>query len=406
MLAGAELKWCANEWAAEPGPFLFEKAFPETGAIAARAAIIGCPRYAPTPLRRFEPLEADLQVARVFYKDEADRFGLGSFKALGGAYAVGERLRHVLYDRLGRWVDFSSLASGHHLEQTVDLAVCCASDGNHGRAVAAGAGVFGCACVIFLHEGVSAGREAAIRALGAHVVRTPGDYDASVAAAAAAAKAQGWLLISDTATSTSEAELLTPRLVTQGYRVLTAEVLAQLEQMAEAAPTHVFLQAGVGGLAAAVIIDLWARLGAAAPRFIIVEPERADCVFQSILAGTPSPAVGDLDTVMAGLSCGEVSQLAWPVIKARATGFVAIADRLAIEAMRGLATGALSGAPVVAGESAVAGLAGLRAVAQSPSARRAFGLDASARVLLIGTEGATDPDIYQTIVGATPEAVA
>jgi diaminopropionate ammonia-lyase len=168
----------------------------------------------------------------------------------------------------------------------------------------------------------------------------------------------------------------------------------------------VFVQGGVGGLAAAVCAALWERLGPRRPRFIVVEPERADCLFQSALHGRPTAVTGALDTVMAGLACGEVSLLAWDVLAAGAQDFLAIPDAAALETMRVLAAGAGGDAPLVGGESGVAGLAGLLAACADAPLRATLGLDGTSRVLVIGSEGATDPALYERIVGRTPEAVA
>ncbi len=362
--------------------------------------------YAPTPLRDLKPLAASVGVRRVLYKDEASRFGLGSFKALGGSYAVACLLQSLLRRRIGRPVGMEELESGAHHEFTRSITVACASDGNHGRAVAAGAKRFGCCCTIFLHERVSRAREQAIVNLGARVIRTPGNYDDSVRAAKQAAGELAWHLVADTSDDPTDPM---PAFVMQGYASLVIETLAQLAALEHSLPTHVFLQGGVGGLAAAVISYLWERLGPRqAPTFIIVEPSRANCLYQSAIRGQPTAVTGDLDTVMAGLACGEVSHAAWPIIEAGAEFFMTIEDAAAIECMRLLYRGALGGGSVTAGESGVAGLAGLLAVANDPSgeALRCLRLGASSTVLLIGTEGATDQAIFDELVCSAPAEVA
>jgi diaminopropionate ammonia-lyase len=361
--------------------------------------------YAPTPLRDLKAVARRAGVRRVIYKDEASRFGLDSFKALGGAYAVARMLQSLLHRRLGRPVSMEELLSGTHKELAQNITVASASDGNHGRAVAAGAKRVGCRCTIFLHERVSRAREQAILNLGGQVVRTPGNYDDSVRAAKEAARVEGWYLVADTSDDPSDP---VPALVMQGYASLVIETLAQLASAHDPLPTHVFLQGGVGGLAAAVISNLWERFGPEqTPTFIIVEPSRADCLYQSALHGRPTPATGDLDTVMAGLSCGEVSRVAWPIIKAGAEFFMTIDDEAAIECMRLLYRGSLGGGSIVAGESGVAGLAGLLAIAndRAGEALRRLRLGASSTVLLIGTEGATDQDIYEKLVCNAPAEV-
>jgi diaminopropionate ammonia-lyase len=401
-----------NLRAVQRGTYAFGDLISATAAERARSEMSLCPHYQFTPLLNLAGLARSVGVERVFYKDEASRFGLGSFKALGGAYAVALLLIGAVSAQLKREVSIAELARGSHSQYTRGTTVVCASDGKHGRAVAAGARVFGCNCVIYLHEGVSAGREAAIAALGALVVRTPGNYDESVRAATAAARLNGWQVVSDTSWSGYEA---IPATVMQGYSVMVLEVLEQLSAAGERPPTHVFLQAGVGGLAAAVVAHLWEVLGPdAAPVFIVVEPERADCLYQSAVAGRPTPASGDLHTLMAGLACGEVSEIAWRILHAGAEFFMTIPDAAAVEGMRLLAQGAHGDPPIVAGESATAGLAALLALSRGQLREHGMqeraGLDGGSRVLLFGTEGATDPQLYRQLmaneaVSAEPQEV-
>lgn len=342
------------------------------GATAAHRAISAWTGYAPTPLVALGALAKTLGVAEVRYKHEGARFGLKAFKALGGAYAV---------DRL---VAARGGADG--------LVVTCATDGNHGRAVAWGARRVGAKAVIYIHENVSEGRAAAIASFGAEVRRVPGHYDDAVAEAARAANENGWSLVSDTSWPGYED---TPRDVMQGYTVMPREV-----EDAGYRPTHVFVQGGVGGLAAAVLSWRWETFGADRPAMIVVEPAAADCLFQSAWQGREATSPGDLDTIMAGLACGVPSTLAWRLLSRGADAFVSVPDDGVPAAMRLMADHA-----VAAGETGVAGLVGLRAVAASVEARAAVGLGPSSRVLLYGTEGATDPSIYREIVGRSPEDV-
>jgi diaminopropionate ammonia-lyase len=372
----------------------------EDGFRAAHREIASWPTYAPTPLIDLRRTAAALGIERLLFKDEAHRFGLKSFKALGGAYAVFRLLADAVAKAGEGPVTAASLADGRWRHLTEGITVTCATDGNHGRSVAWGARLFHCRCVIVIHATVSAGREAAIAAHGAEIVRVPGGYDDSVHHAAAVAAAQGWEVISDTA---YEGYSAVPRRIMQGYGVIAEEIFAQLP--GGAAPTHVFLQAGVGGMAAALCARFWQRWAAARPRLVVVEPERAACLYESARAGRPVVLTGDLDTVMAGLSCGEVSALAWPVLAAGAEDFMTIGDDRALDTVRFLADGAAGDAPLVAGETGVAGLAGLRAVAGDPALRAALALGPASRVLVIGSEGDTDPDIYRRIAGRDAEAV-
>jgi diaminopropionate ammonia-lyase len=371
-------------------------------AREARREIETWPGYAPTPLRPLPGLARHLGVGTVWYKDEAPRFGLGSFKALGGAYGVLRVVCGEVTRRTGRR-DLSSRDLLRGDQQARDIArslvVTTATDGNHGRSVAWGARMFGCRAVIYLPRGVSEGRMRAIEQFGAEIVRTSHDYDDTVRQCASDAAREGRIVVSDTSYPGYET---IPRDVMQGYTVLVAELLEQLP--AGERPTHLFVQAGVGGLAAAVVAHLWEAYGAGRPTTVIVEPERADCLWQTAHAGRLARATGDLDTVMAGLSCGETSPLAWRILEHGIDAFMTISDAHAIGAMRLLADGAPGDGPLVAGESAVAGVAGALEVAANDAMRAALGLNERARILFIGTEGATDPEIYARLVGHGPES--
>ena len=363
---------------------------------AARAAVIGFEGYRPTPLHRLNGLAASLGIETLWLKDESGRFGLGSFKSLGGAYAVV----HLLRERLGGAVSIAEVAGGRAAAGARAMTVCCATDGNHGLAVAWGARRAGAKSVVFLPGPVSAGRERAIAAQGADIVRVDGSYDEAVRACAEEAEKRGWLLVSDTSHAGGDEA---PSRVMHGYTVLVDEIRDALEG---ALPTHLFVQGGVGGLAAAVIGAIRQDLGAASPKGVVVEPTAADCLYQSAVAGKPSPASGDLDTVMACLAAAEVSPLAWQVLDRGACAFMALDDAGAVDAMRRAATPAAGDPALVLGESGAASLAGLIAAAGDPEACATLGLDDASRVLVIGSEGATDPDIYRRLVGRDPAAVA
>lgn len=385
----------------EPGPYPADLAavLSRRKAAEATAVITSWAGHAETPLRALPALAAEIGVADVRYKDEGSRFGLGSFKALGGAYAVFRVLVRELERRSGRAVDTAALALGELSAEVADVTVTCATDGNHGRSVAWGASLFGARCVVFVHSTVSEGRVAAIRAYGAEVIRTPGTYDDAVRAAAAAAADNGWFIVSDTSWP---GYTDVPRDVMQGYAVMVEEALAALGP--DAAPTHVFVQGGVGGLAAAVVAHLWETLGPRRPKVVVVEPLTAACLLESARLGRATAVDGDLATLMAGLACGEPSLLAWKVLDRGADAFLAIPDAAAVAAMRLLASGR-AGATIVGGESGVAGLAGLTVLAARPDWRAAIGLDAASRVLLFGSEGDSDPTLYAELVGRSGDAV-
>ncbi len=373
------------------------------GFETARRAVAQWPGYAPTPLAALPGLAASLGLGRLWYKDEAFRFGLGSFKALGGPYALLRQVRAVL-GRAGipeADTGVADLVARRHEMLTRGLTVTTATDGNHGRAVAWGAALFGCRCVVFVHERVSAGRVEAIAAFGAEVRRVPGTYDDSVRRAAREAAERGWVVISDIS---YPGYVDIPRDVMHGYGVMQDEVAAQLPA-GEPPPTHVLVHAGVGAWAASLCARQWQFWGDRRPRFIVVEPAKADCLFRSAGAGRPVAVEGELDTVMAGLACGEPSLLAWEVLSAGADDFMTIDDEWALAAMRRLAEGTGGDAPRVAGETGAAGLAGLLAAHADGAAWRALGLGPESRVLVFGSEGDTDPAIYREVVGRPAEAV-
>lgn len=369
--------------------------------VQAQNEIIRWPGYTVTPLALLPALASDACIAALYYKDEGTRFGLGSFKALGGAYAVLRLLAREIELRTGKSAVLATdLTSGTYHDITDSITVTCATDGNHGRSVAWGAKMFGARCVIYVHESVSSGRVDAIAAYGAEVRRNPGNYDDAVRRAAQDAAANGWFVVSDTS---YEGYVEIPRDVMQGYAVMVEEALRQIP--GKNPPTHVFVQAGVGGLAAAVCGHLWERLGAKRPRLIVVEPVNAACLYESAKSGVLTAVHGSLDTIMAGLSCGEPSVIAWRLLNDGVDDFMAINDEPAAECMRLLASGRNGDPIIVAGESAVAGLAGMLLAAQEPQTRAALGLTPASTVLVFGTEGDTDPELYRHIVGRDSAAV-
>ncbi|KVN24841.1 PLP-dependent lyase/thiolase [Burkholderia pyrrocinia] len=355
---------------------------------------------APTPLRDLPDAAAQLGIARLAVKDESCRSPLGSFKALGAPIAL---VRLVMRLWRSHALDPKDLLEGRHAALLAGLTVISATDGNHGKALAAAARALGCRCVIVLHAHVGAERERAIAAQGARIVRISGNYDESVLHAAQLAQANGWHVVSDTSYDGYEA---IPRDVMQGYGVIAAEAVAQAA-CADGEPpfTHVFLQGGVGGLAAGVASYLWEHDGARRPHFVVVEPRQADCLYQSALAGRATKATGSVDSVMAGLACGEASPLAWDVLEPCIDHFMLIDDDDAVQAMRRLAAGSDRDVPLVAGESGAAGVAGLAVLMRDRDAARAAGLDANARVLAINTEGATAPSVYERCAGEPADAV-
>ena len=354
-------------------------------------AISRWPGYKPTPLYQLAPLAQAAGVDKIFYKDESRRFDLKSFKALGGAYAVARQLQARIYQRCGENATIDDLLGDRYQSIIDDVVISCATDGNHGRSVAWGCQMFGCRCVIYIHRDVSMGRQQAMQTLGAEVIRVDGNYDHSVKRADIEAGYHQRIIVSDTS---YPGYMEIPKDVALGYTVMLAEAV---EQMQGSIPTHVFIQAGVGGLAAAVCAYFWELWGKQRPRFIVVEPEQANCLQQSARMGEPVTVEGDLDTLMAGLSCGEVSTLAWEILKPGANDFMTVSENAVVPCMRLLADGEPS---IEAGESAVAGIAALIAARDDSAMSDALGLDQSSRVFVIGTEGATDPELYQKLLSS------
>jgi diaminopropionate ammonia-lyase len=331
-------------------------------------------RVAPTPLVRLPALARDLDLGAVWVKDETLRFGLPAFKSLGVEFAVDAlQARGALAD---------------------DTVLVCASAGNHGRAVARAARVAGRGARIFLDEEVSPARVDAIASEGAEIVRVTGTYDDAVRAAADDATREGGFVVSDTSYDGYED---VPRDIMLGYTRVMDE--AQAAWGADGPPDVLVVQAGVGGLLAAIASWSAWRFGDARPRLVAVEPERAACVQASARAGRPTRAEGPLTTIMAGLRCGEVSPLAFAAFHPLVDAYIAIGDEWCRRAMQRLAN-PLGGDPAMAvGTSGAAGIGALLAAA-TPDLRAHLGLERPARVMAIATEGVTEPELWRQVTGA------
>jgi diaminopropionate ammonia-lyase len=355
--------------------------------------------HAATPLHTLPALAAELGVGALHMKDESFRLGLGSFKALGGSYAVIRLVLEEASRQLRRAVDVAELYTPEVRAVAASMTVACATDGNHGRSVAQGAQLVGARAAIFVHSGVSDERVAAIARFGAQMNRVEGTYDDSVAEAAGVAAEKGWTVVSDTSWPGYER---IPGLVMQGYTAMMREALRQLSEP----PTHVFVQAGVGGVAAAVAGHLALVLGDRRPTFIVVDPARAACLFETARAGHPVKIKHGDPTVMAMLECYEPSLVAWRVLSRAADGFMTVDEEDAVAIMKRLARPRGNDPAIVAGESGGAGLAGLIRAAADPKIRVALNLNEASRAFIINTEGATDPERYAELVGTRPDAVA
>lgn len=356
-----------------------------------------CPRSSATPLVELPALAQIMGLGKIYIKCESERLGLGSFKALGGAFAVAKILRKNAETSLGKSILPSQLLDEKIRKISGNVTVCCATDGNHGLSVAAAAKTFGCQCVIYVHQGVSFYRKKRLRRAGARLVTVEGTYDDSVDAVKMACRSNDWLMVSDTAWPGYED---IPLDIMQGYTVLMQECIEQLGGL----PTHVFLQAGVGGFAAAVSHYIKDRDPNDSCQIIVVEPDAANCLQESLSQDTIVKVAGYKPTIMSMLECHKPSSVAFSILREKADYFQSIDDAWAVRAMRQLAFPFGRDAKIVAGESGAAGIAGLMALSEDVYAWTQVGLDKNARVLCIVTEGASDPGIYREIVGLDAES--
>ena len=368
---------------------------------AARREIANWPGYQPTPLLSLPALAFSVGFERLWCKNEGERFAIRSFKALGGAYAVLWRLQQIAAERLRGPVSAAMLVAGEARPLVRDVVVACASDGNHGAAVAWGAQMFGCRSVVYLPGRVNPARAAAIERLGARVVRIDGVYDDAVDRLAADCRRHGWINVPDTSASGDNE---TPAVVMRGYTLLAEEILDQLPK--GQLPTHVFLQGGVGGFAAAVVAFFWRSLGARRPRVVVVEPTSAACLAASAAAARPVSVGGDLDTVMGCLACGQVSRIAWEILQDGVDAFLTLSDDAIAPTMLLLSEGLEDDPPIFAGESGAAGIAAVLAAAAQEDIARALALAPDSRVLTICTEGPIDVASFRRLTGRTPPNAA
>jgi diaminopropionate ammonia-lyase len=366
------------------------------------------PGYSPTPLHALNDLAAEVGVARVWVKDESPRFGLDAFKVLGASYALSCELTRALGLDGGDCgaADFSTLLEHRDRIEEMEVTVVTATDGNHGRGLAWVARELGCECVVFMPHGTVPARFDAIAALGADVTIIEGGYDDAVSLARGHAMGHGSLLVQDTAWKGYER---IPRRIMKGYLTVLDEAL---EQLHGEMPTHVLVQCGVGSLAAALAAHLHQHLGERRPVFASIEPVEAACCYQSAAAhtGEPHRVEGECDTIMAGLACGTPSTLAWPILHDYADVFICCEDEVARRGMRLLARPHGNDPAVVSGESGAV-TTGLLACLLGECMRKehyeavtALGLNAASRVLLISTEGATDPQSHAAVVSGQPSS--
>jgi diaminopropionate ammonia-lyase len=347
------------------------------------------PRYAASPLRVSAGAAEALGCGTVWIKDESDRFGLPSFKVLGASYAVYRELKRREGFGDDAWQSLEELRT--LCRSILPRGLVTATDGNHGRGVARTASWLGAEAKVFVPAGTAAARIEGIVSEGAEVEVVEGDYDAAVDAAADSSSDDMWL-IQDTAWKGYER---IPGWIVEGYRTIMEEMEDQMAALGARRPDLVAVQIGVGSLAAAVI-GHFKRSREEVPVVIGVEPEGAACAYESIRAGTPVTVPGPHTSVMAGLNCGTLSSIAWPMIRDGADILAVVSDEEAFEAMN-----ILAGDGIVSGESGSAGLAGAAALLRSEGAFEIFeslGLGEKPDLLLISTEGITDPTLYRRVV--------
>jgi len=384
---------------------LATKLFSMKDANTARRFHKQIPGYRMSALQGLPNLATMFGVGGIWVKDESSRLQLNSFKVLGGSFALYRYLQKQL-GILGEDTSFSYLASDEVKQKVGDLVFASATDGNHGRGIAWSAKKLGFKCVIYVHSETTIRRIDAIKSNGAKVVVVDGNYDDAVRQVAIDAKANGWTIISDTSWD-NYTEI--PTWIMQGYLTMLTEAQEQFGGVGLVKPTHVFIQAGVGALAASVIGFYHALFGQDAPKCIVVEPDKADCLYKSALAddGKPHSVKGDLDTIMAGLSCGDPSPIAWEILKENADCFMKVPDYVAAKGMRVYAT-PLSGDPfVLSGESGAVTLGAFSSIMQYPELeelRKALNLNEESQVLFVNSEGNTDPVHFRQIIweGANP----
>jgi len=352
------------------------------------------PGYQPTPLAKLTQLAKHVGISDLWVKSEASRFDLKAFKVLGASYAMGKLLAKDLRLDVNKFT-FEQIVS--QAAKFRNRTFITATDGNHGRAVAWTANRLGCKAIIYMPKGSSNIRLEAIRNLGAEASIINGNYDDAVRLAAKQSDEKGWILLQDTSWPGNE-EI--PISIMQGYITLLTEAFQQLDGKW---PSHIFMQAGVGSLAAALQAFLCSYRDNPRPFFTVVEPTEAACFYKSmnIADGKPHIVQGDLDTIMVGLACGEPSEIAWEILKENADAFIACSDQVAIKGMRILGNPLEGDDRVISGESGAVTTGLVYELLNNSmfnELTEQLGLGADSRVLVISTEGDTDPDYYRKIV--------
>ena len=324
--------------------------------------------YSPTPLINLSKLSKELNLKNIFYKDESKRFDLKSFKALGGAYAV------------------EKISKGNK-----DLIVSTATAGNHGRSVAWGAKRLGLKCKIFISEFVSDERGQAMKNLGAEVIKVNGNYEKSLIECIKQSTENGWQIVQDVAWDNY---LLVPKYTMAGYSVMMKEIFDQLQNNQI---THIILQAGVGGMAGAMVAGV-ARYLSNIPTTIVVEPDSAACVLESIKTGKIEKIDIKRESLMGDMSCGEVSLVPWEILKNSVKYCISLPDDDIAKTMKLLGNASFSNEKIIAGENSAPGVISLIASCEDQKIKKELNLNSNSNVLVIGCEGDTDREMYEKLV--------
>ena len=324
--------------------------------------------YSPTPLLSLNKLSNELNLKNIFYKDENKRFDLKSFKALGGAYAV------------------EKVTKGNK-----DIVVATATAGNHGRSVSWGARRLGLKCKIFISEFVSEARGKAMSDLGADVIKVKGNYEQSLIECIKQSTENNWQIVQDVAWKDY---MTVPKYTMAGYSVMMREIIDQInsEQI-----SHIILQAGVGGMAGAMVAGI-ARYLDNIPVTLVVEPDSAACVLESIKTGKIEKIDIKRESLMGGMSCGEVSLVPWEILKNSVKHCISLPDDDIAKTMRLLGNSSFSDQSIVAGENSVPGVISLIASCEDQNIKQKLKLDQNSNVLVIGCEGDTDKEMYQKLI--------
>ena len=392
------IKWAANRMPSSDDRQL--DVMSTENVAKARAFHRSFPQYSITPLAKLDGMAKNLGLGGVYVKDESYRFGLNAFKVLGGSFAMGRYIAQQMGRDVGE-MTYEYLTSPAFREEFGQATFFTATDGNHGRGVAWAANKLGQKAVVHMPKGSSQSRFDNIAKEGTKVTIEEVNYDDCVRIAAAeAAETEHGVVVQDTAWEGYE-EI--PAWIMQGYGTMANEAADQLRQVSVNRPTHVFVQAGVGSLAGAVVGYFTNLYPNDPPKFVVMEARAADCLYQGAVAGDGDPRIvgGDLQTIMAGLACGEPNIISWDILRNHVSAFVSCPDWVSAKGMRMLSAPVKGDPRVISGESGAVGMGLLSTIMQDEDykeLREYLELDQSSQVLMFSTEGDTDPDKYKEIV--------